>query len=51
MAGHSSFVSQLRKLLAEDPRTAIALLEILGPPPGLARTASQDSRARGASQS
>jgi len=39
MAAKSSFVSQLRKLLAEDPRTAIALLEILGRPPGLARPA------------
>ncbi|MFC2081595.1 hypothetical protein ACFLR0_00215 [Candidatus Bipolaricaulota bacterium] len=39
MTNKSSFVSRLRQLLAEDPRTAIALLEILGPPPGLARPA------------
>jgi len=37
MAATSSFVTQLRRLLAEDPRTAIALVEILGPPPGLTR--------------
>jgi len=43
MPGKSPFVSQLRRLLAEDPRTAIALLEILGPPPGLAHPAKPDA--------
>jgi len=41
-----SFISRLQRLLAEDPRTAIALLEILGPPPGLAqieRSSARDS--------
>ena len=40
MAANVSFASKLRKLIAEDPRTAILLIEILGPPPGLAAPVS-----------
>jgi len=38
MPGKFSFVLKLKRLLTEDPRSAIALLEILGPPPGLRQT-------------
>ena len=46
MTAKSSFVSKLRKLLREDPRSAIALLEILGSPPGLADTPISDESSR-----
>ena len=42
MTGQLTLISKLRKLLAEDPRSAIALLEILGPPPGLQTARSAD---------
>ena len=51
MAAKSPFVSKLKKLLREDPRSAIALLEILGPPPGLRGSASPDESEREASPS
>ena len=35
MAADATLVSKLRSLIAEDPRTAVLLLEILGPPLGL----------------
>ena len=36
MAANALLVSSLKKLIAEDPRTAILLVEILGPPLGFA---------------
>jgi hypothetical protein len=35
MSGSGSSLRRLRKLVKEDPRSAILLHEILGPPPGL----------------
>jgi len=35
MAADATLVSKLKSLIAEDPRTAVLLLEILGPPLGL----------------
>ena len=35
MSGSASALERLRKLVKEDPRSAILLHEILGPPPGL----------------
>ena len=35
MTDRPSVVEELRRILKEDPRMGIALLEALGPPPGL----------------
>jgi len=35
MAGIVSPMDRLRKLVREDPRSAVLLHELLGPPPGL----------------
>lgn len=42
MAEDETLVSKLKNVIAEDPRTAVLLLEILGPPPGLASPAPED---------
>jgi len=40
VATEATLTSKLKRLIAEDPRTAILLIEILGPPLGLAAPAS-----------
>lgn len=35
MISDACLIAKLKRILAEDPRTAVLLLEILGPPPGL----------------
>lgn len=34
----SNAATKLKSLIVKDPRTAVLLLEILGPPPGLTST-------------
>ncbi|MBE0635727.1 hypothetical protein IH601_07015 [Candidatus Bipolaricaulota bacterium] len=49
MAADASLVARLKQILSEDPRTAVLLLEILGPPPGLANH-DRPSRSAGGTQ-
>ena len=42
MTSPASALARLRRLVKEDPRSAILLHEILGPPPGLRKPGADD---------
>jgi hypothetical protein len=45
MSASGSSLQRLRKLVKDDPRSAILLHELLGPPPGLRRSTRPTARA------